>query len=249
MRTLFLIAFSLLATPLSANEPKSVSIKTISSIQRAIVPVVCAQVNGEEWTIKRIIGTGFFINRDGYFLTAGHVVANWEQINLSFGPCVPAIYIPEASWSERSRTPQIKVQWFRFSDCKYSRDVDVAVCKPILNPFTNEVIAKVISPLRLGNAAIQADGSPVAFTGFPLGFHVPVTSKGYVAAYAAADKKLIIDKSAWPGASGSPVYDAEGKVIGLVIETGLAEGAGLTYSRPVDLIREFLAREKIAIEN
>ena len=65
---------------------------------------------------------------------------------------------------------------------------------------------------------------------------------------SSADKKLVIDKSAWPGASGSPVYDGDGKVIGLVIETGLAEGAGLTYSRPIDLITDFLTKEKITFQ-
>ncbi len=135
-----------------------------------------------------------------------------------------------------------------FNECKYSSDADVAACQVVPNPFTNEFVGKIISPVTLGSMANHADGSPVAFTGFPLGFHVPVTSKGYIAAYTVADKKLVIDKSAWPGASGSPVYDGEEKIIGLVTETGLAEGAGLTYSRPVDLIREFLTKEKIAIE-
>jgi len=235
--------------PLSADEPKSVSIETIGSIQRAIVPIVCTQVDEKnEWQIKRIIGTGFLINREGYFLTAGHVVLEWEKISAAFGPCFPAVYIPKTPWGERNRKAVAQVRWSRFDECKYESGADVAVCKLLENPFTNPIISKNVTPLKLGSIVNHADGSPVAFTGFPLGFHVPVTSKGYIAAYSGGDKKLLIDKSAWPGASGSPVYDADGKVIGLLIATGLAEGAGLTYAEPADVVLEFLSKEKIAFE-
>lgn len=71
IRSLSFVALLLWAMPLFADEPKTVSVKTINSIQRAIFPIVCADTSGEEWKIKRIIGTGFFINREGYFLTAG----------------------------------------------------------------------------------------------------------------------------------------------------------------------------------
>jgi S1-C subfamily serine protease len=248
MRTITLVALLLWAMPLFADEPKSVSVKTINSTQRAIVPIACAEVTGDRWVVKRIIGTGFFVNRDGYFLTAAHVVTDWERISTNFGPCVPAIYIPEMPWGERDRTPEIRVRWFAFIECKTNVDLDVAACKPIQNPFINQIVGKNINSLKLGSIDNHPDGSPVAFTGFPLDFHVPVTSKGYIAAYTAGDKKLVIDKSAWPGASGSPIYDGEGKVIGVVQQTGSAERAGLTYAIPIDAILEFLTKEKIAVE-
>src|SRR5437588_7199958 len=121
MRSLLLIALSLWAVPLSADEPKPISIKTISSIQRAIIPIVCTQINESGWEIKRIVGTGFFINRDGYFLTAAHVVLDWDNVNKNFGPCFPAFYFPKTSWAEQNRTAILQVQWFRFSECKFDR--------------------------------------------------------------------------------------------------------------------------------
>ena len=58
----------------------------------------------------------------------------------------------------------------------------------------------------------------------------------------------MVDKSAWPGASGSPVYTANGKVIGLVTQAGLGVGSGLAYAVPSDTIIEFLGKAKIPFE-
>ena len=238
-----------LTAQVAAQEPKTVSTRTIAAIQKSIVPIVCTQVNDKTWELKKIIGSGFLVNKEGYFLTAAHVVLNWEQSTVDVGPCFAAIFIPDITWGERDRAAgTFGVQWLKFTDCVYNANLDVAACKLIQNPFTNPTIAKQVAAARLGTIAQHSDGSPIAFTGFPLNFHVPVTSKGYIAAYTAADRRLAIDKSAWPGASGSPVYDAEGRVIGMVTETGLALGAGLTYARPVEVLIDFLREQKIAFE-
>ncbi|MGZ5437338.1 MAG: S1 family peptidase [Pyrinomonadaceae bacterium] len=241
-----LFGVSFLAMSPGIEEPRTVSAKTIETIQKGILPIVCTQVGGESWEPKRIVGTGFLINTEGHFLTAAHVVLDWEQTNAKFGPCFAAVFIPAVPWSARSFSPDIRVKWIKFTDCRYNGQIDVAVCKLLKNPFDDPEINKHINALAFGSVLTIPDGSAVAFTGFPLDFHVPVTSQGHVAAYAAADRRLVIDKSAWPGASGSPVYDTRGRVIGIVTETGLAEGAGLTYSRPIDYVKQFLANEKIA---
>ncbi|MES2103844.1 MAG: serine protease [Pseudomonadota bacterium] len=130
--------------------------------------------------------------------------------------------------------------------------------------------------LVLGDAKEVNEGLAVAFTGFPLGpvlgFH-PATHKGIVAAITpvtkptqdtrSLDPKVIaqlrrapyivfqLDAFAYPGHSGSPVYDPEtGKVWGIVNsvnvkglkETAITNPSGITYVIPVNFIQELLQR-------
>ncbi len=127
--------------------------------------------------------------------------------------------------------------------------------------------------LDLGDDAGVAEGWPIAFTGFPigpvLGLH-PVTHAGIVSALtpnvtpaltigqltpdmiqSIKRKGMIyqLDAIAFPGNSGSPVYDqATGKVLGVVSsayikstkEHVLSEPSGITYAIPVRFVRQLL---------
>lgn len=88
----------------------------------------------------------------------------------------------------------------------------------------------------------------MAFTGFPLRSRRPVTSKGIIASYNARLQQVFIDKVAWPGASGSPLYVASGQVVGMVHKRGIGAVEGLAFARPAVLIRDFLAGHKIPME-
>jgi V8-like Glu-specific endopeptidase len=77
---------------------------------------------------------------------------------------------------------------------------------------------------------------------------MPITSQGHIASYSVRTNEFLIDKNAWPGASGSPVYGAEGEVIGLIIQRGLGDGSGLAYARPADFIVDFLRRQEVPIK-
>lgn len=67
-----------------------------------------------------------------------------------------------------------------------------------------------------------------------------VASKGFIATYFPVENWLGIDKLAWPAASGSPIYDAKGAVIAILIKRGVNEGAGITFAHPIDSVTEFL---------
>ncbi len=239
-----ILTFIFLAFTLAAGRvPEDVSVKTVETVQKSVVPIMCMTPTATgEAEIKKVLGTGFLINREGHFLTAAHVVLGLPSCGEgSFW----AIYAPTVPWQTRER---IKTRWFRFVTCRYNAATDVAVCKTGLNPFAEGKVNKNIQPIRFGTFKNHADGSPVAFSGFPLESIVPITSKGFIASYFAIEDWLVIDKPVWPGASGSPVYDTRGYVIGVMIKRGANDGTGLAFARPIDPILEFLRSEKLAFE-
>ncbi|MFZ6645840.1 S1 family peptidase [Undibacterium sp. TJN25] len=130
--------------------------------------------------------------------------------------------------------------------------------------------------MAMADMGAVAEGLPVAFTGFPLGaalgFH-QVTHRGIISAITpvtrptqdtrSLDPKVIaqlrrapyvvlqLDATAYPGNSGSPVYDPEtGKVFGVINmvfvkglkETAISSPSGITYAIPVNFIQELLQR-------
>ena len=134
--------------------------------------------------------------------------------------------------------------------------------------------------LKLGDSTGVREGQTLAFTGFPigmvLGFH-PATHRGMVAAITPVAlpgitaKQLTaqtisrlrnsvyrvfqLDGTAYPGNSGSPLYDpADGTVYGIINavfvqgtrEAAISRPSGITYAIPSQHIRELLKREKIA---
>jgi len=224
------------------GQDKPVSVETIERIKSAAVPVVCGALAKEDtFHVSRILGSAFFINEEGYFLTAAHVVSALEKRDTSQVQCFPAIYMPVGGWQTISKG----VHWFLFDECIKDETADIAVCKPKDNPFTAENVKRQLAFVTLGTALNLKDGTAIAFTGFPLQLLRPVTSKGNLATYIETDKKIVIDKTAWHGASGSPLYVSDGKVIGILIETGIGESSGLALARPGEFIIDFLTKNKI----
>lgn len=87
---------------------------------------------------------------------------------------------------------------------------------------------------RLPNISTEkpADRTSVFFTGFPLQATDPITSVGAVAGFVADGgyTTIMIDKNAWPGASGSPVYLADGKtIVGMILRMGTGDAIGLSF--------------------
>ena len=129
--------------------------------------------------------------------------------------------------------------------------------------------------LQLGDSNAVREGASMAFTGLPLGMVLgfnPATHRGIVAAItpyvspaysskqlnAKAIRRLIrpfdvfqLDAIAYPGNSGSPLYDPEtGLVYGVLNsvfvkeskENLLKQPSGITYVIPGNYIRELLAQ-------
>ncbi len=250
MRAFCFVLLPAISVTLFTARPKDVSVKTIEAIKRSIVPIVCGFPDaGGNFIVVSIVGSGFLVNKNGDFLTAAHVLGDWQRVSTPQVPCFPTIYIPIGGWKKRRE--QFQARWFKFLSCVADEQVDVAACHTINNPFTDSAIEAQITPVKFGKAE-ESDGTPVAFTGFPLNSLVPITSKGFIASHREISNQgqageIMIDKDAWPGASGSPVYIASGLVIGVIRKRGIGEGVGLAYARTANRIVAFLQARGIPV--
>lgn len=120
-----------------------------------------------------------------------------------------------------------------------------------------EVDGKPLKPLGLHRGDRLADGTEIAFTGFPVGAAYglyPATHRGIVAASTPLarpqvvvgeltpemvrrlQEKIVVyqlDATAFPGNSGGPVYSAEtGKVIAILNSTYVKESKESVFARP-----------------
>ena len=186
-------------------------IKTISHVKESIVPIACATQPDAQGTvtIKEIRGTAFFVNDKGNFVTAAHVINSvFDDRGRAVAGCFPVIYVPNPSW------PSAK--WFQIESYVMDNETpDIAVGKTTTNPFADHALH--LGLLRLV-PDIPADGTAIAFTGFPH-IAIPVTSRGNIALAGRLDK-VVVDKTSWQGVSGGPLYLANGAVIGMMTERG-----------------------------
>lgn len=219
-------------------------ILSIERVKHAVVPVLCGRFDDKKQLVVQLIdGTGFFIDSEGRFATAAHVIKGLSVVNAQQPfPCVWAIYVPDDGWQRDAVT--FPSHWFLFGNCEMDEALDLAVCKTVLVP-------KGVEPMFIEDSR-PPDGSPVAFTGFPLGSIEPLSSRGDIATYRGAldkegSREMVIDKEAWPGASGSPVYGEDGGVLGIVLQRGLGDGVGIAIARPSHFIATFLRSKSIAV--
>lgn len=224
-------------------------VETIKDIKRSVVPVVCGYTdNRGKWNIADVEGTGFFVDRRaGRFVTASHVLDGLDTFKKQSPEhsCEAAIYIPSEGWEKVGKV--IDFEYFTFNKCVRSVGADVAVCTLIENPFTSPRLAKNLIEEVSFAAGKVPDGTAAAFTGFPLQRTTPITSIGNVAGRATEDNDpwffYLLDKTAWLGASGSPVYTEDGKVIGMITRTGTDDSAGIGFARCSAAIQNLLTRK------
>jgi serine protease Do len=132
--------------------------------------------------------------------------------------------------------------------------------------------------MELGDSDTVQEGQSLAFTGFPIGMILgfyPVTHRGMVSSITPVvmpalnstklDVKIItqlkkspyavfqLDGTAYPGNSGSPLYDPETGVVYGVInmvfvkglkEAALSQPSGITYAIPGNYVRNLLQRKQ-----
>lgn len=171
---------------------------------------------------ERIIGSGFFIDERGYFITNHHVIADVVDPKYEgYGK----VFIKLAG-DEDTRIPARVVGWDSVHD--------LALLKTEITP--PHVFA-------LGSSYDLRPGDRVYAIGSPLGLESTLTS-GVV---SSTNRKLFttgsvlqIDAAVNSGNSGGPCIDSKGNVQAVVF-AGIEEYQGLNFAIPVEYLKQELA--------
>jgi len=176
-------------------------------------------------------GTAFAIDSQGTLVTNKHVLAGEDGTRRPLGIAV------KFSGSE---------QWFQGRMLGVADSADVGVLKVDIHGGTPRVLgfAPATGPLERGD--------PVAVMGYPLGEDLPMEHQG---TGAVADPTLTVgtvskvlhdliqvDGYGAPGSSGSPIFNRDGLVVG-VLYGGPTESHGkIIYAVPTSIILDLLTR-------
>jgi S1-C subfamily serine protease len=224
---------------------------TVDKIKPAIVAVGTYQKTRRPPAIFR--GTGFVVTDGLHVVTNAHVLP--DKIDTEKREFV-AVFAGKGEVSDVREATQVA----------YDPDHDLAVLK---------ISGRPLAALTLGDSSRVREGESYAFTGFPIGMVLglhSVTHRGIISAITPIaipqisaqqlDKKLLarltspydvfqLDATAYPGNSGSPLYDpATGQVVGILNkifvqstkESILEKPSGISYAIPINHLRELLKK-------
>lgn len=249
-----LVSFSATAQTLSPAGAAAAP-DTIDRIKRSIVAVGTVQRTRSPQF--QFMGTGFAVGDGSYIATNAHVIPNTLNINERE---TLAVLLP---------IPGEVAQWRELQRVASDPGRDLAVLRMGGQPLT---------PLTLRRGGRVRDGETYLFTGYPIGSILgpfPVTHRGMIASITPIaipqgragdlDPQTIrrlsvgpipifqLDGTAYPGNSGSPLYDPEtGEVVGVINmvfvrgsrESALSQPSGITYAIPVDHLARMVAEIK-----
>jgi serine protease Do len=167
------------------------------------------------------LGSGFFINEDGFLITNFHVIENETQILIE-------VYHQKGGELDRKTYKQIRI---------------IA-----LNKFADLALLKVDDPgaprfkcVALGSADALSVGEKVFAIGSPLGLERTVTEGILSTKTREMAGALYLQTTAQinPGNSGGPLFNLSGEVVGVTNMKATA-GEGLGFAIPVDSVKFFL---------
>jgi S1-C subfamily serine protease len=183
-------------------------------------------------------GTAFCIDASGLFVTAAHVVA---PINKQGSGGVQLVLHS----GEKGREKVVPARVVRMS-----AELDLAVL---------EHRGAELRPLELGTDTGLVETAQVTVFGFPLGTGVPhelgqypsvSVNMGRITALPRDERgleRIQLDAALNPGNSGGPVFDAAGKVIGVVAAT-IEGSSGLNYAIPADVVTRYLSAPEVVFD-
>jgi serine protease Do len=177
------------------------------------------------------LGSGFFINEDGFLITNFHVVEGETEISLE-------VYQQKNGELERKIYKKIRI---------------VA-----LNKFGDLALLHVEDPdapkfphISLGESDSLGVGERVFAIGSPLGLERTVTEGIVSTKTRQFEGELYLQTTAQinPGNSGGPLFNMRGEVIG-VTNMKITSGEGLGFAIPVEAVTYFLKhRDSFAYDN
>ncbi len=203
------------------------------------------------------LGTGFVVADGRHVITNSHVVP--DELDSERRETV-AIFLPDQG--DQAKVVAAKI---------VKRDARHDLCLLLIE-------GPALPAMQLGHSEEVREGELHALTGYPIGMVLglhPVTHRAMVSAITptiipvanarSLSPKLIqsmrtpfdvfqLDAVAFPGNSGSPLYEPDsGRVVGVVNsvfvkgtkEAALSDPSGITYAIPVQFVRELLTEAKV----
>ncbi|MFD3390791.1 S1 family peptidase [Alteromonas macleodii] len=199
----------------------------------------------------RVLGTGFIVDDGSYAITNYHVVS--EPLDPKYVENY-VVLSGEGTVVKKVKAEIVKI------DLKH----DLALLK----------LDSILTPVALSSKDMLRPGTDIAFTGFPIGAILgiyPATHRGYVSAITPdaipamnsqqLNLKMMerldsvspiyqLDATAYPGNSGSPMYEPRtGEVVGVINkvlvkdtkESALSSPTGISYAIPVKHVHKLIS--------
>ncbi len=242
------------ATALSGGLPATACADQPATIARVKPSVVVVGTYQETRNPRfRFLGTGFAVGDGSLVATNAHAIPLTLETDQ------------RETLTVLTRVAEGKVMQRQAVRVATDSDHDLALLRVAGPPFT---------PLQIGDANQVREGRTYLFTGYPLGEALgafPVTHRAMIAAVAPVaiptaranklDPQLIrrltgggfeifqLDATAYPGNSGSPLYDPDsGAVVGVINmvfvkgtkEAALTDPSGISYAIPARHLADLL---------
>jgi serine protease Do len=204
----------------TANLKKTTIEKCVDAVAEAVVKV----------STPAGLGSGFFINEQGYLITNYHVIERETKIEVT-------VFRKEKNGFEKKNFKNVKIE--------------------AINPFVDLALLKVEdlegTPVKfayLGDIDDIKVGEKVFAVGNPLGLERTVTD-GVISTRNRAFEGLVYlqtNADINPGNSGGPLFNLAGEVVG-VTNMGYIFYGGLGFAIPVDYVKHFIEnREAFAYD-
>jgi serine protease Do len=167
------------------------------------------------------LGSGFFINADGYLITNFHVMEGETEISVE-------VYHQTNGQLDRETYKQVKI-------VAINKFHDLALLQ------IEDKNAPRFKFVTLGSADALSVGESVFAIGSPMGLERTVTQGILSTKTRVLEGELYLQTTAQlnPGNSGGPLFNLAGDVVG-VTNMKIIFGEGLGFAIPAELVRNFL---------
>lgn len=167
------------------------------------------------------LGSGFFINADGFLITNFHVIEGETQISIE-------VYHQQDGQLERKSYKQVRI-------VAMNKFADLALLK------IEDKDAPRFKYTQVGSADALAVGERVFAIGSPLGLERTVTEGILSTKTRQMGGDLYLQTTAQinPGNSGGPLFNLHGEVVG-VTNMKITFGEGLGFAIPAEAVMYFL---------
>jgi len=175
----------------------------------------------QEQMKQRSLGSGFVVSEDGYILTNNHVVAEAEEIVVTF----------------------TEEKQYEATIVGRDQKTDIALIKIEVD--------KPIPAAKIGDSDALRIGDWVVAIGNPFGLGNTVTAgivsaKGRVIGAGPYDDFIQTDASINPGNSGGPLFNLDGEVVGIntAIFTQTGGNIGIGFAIPINMAKSVMTQLK-----